>query len=309
MKKVLSVLVLLALLLIEISCKNRTADLDANGMPGKLVVAIYTGGDNPNGVKAAMQNLKGYLEKKTGLETDFVYATDYTAVIEALASKKAHIAYLSPFSYMLASQKHDITPMVTVGEDGGAHLYHSLIFCNAQSAIKTIDDVRARAKTLSLCFADPASTSGHLIPRAYLNTIGLNPDSAFKQVIFAGSHSASILAVATGKIDIGCSTKEYGVDILLKRQLLKPGAIRILWQSDPIVSSPIVIRNDINKDFALKIKNLYLNMAKDAPSVFQAYIKLYNTHIERLSYIPVSDTMYNGLRKIAAGVKDLKLDK
>jgi len=306
MKKLMLSMMIFAALFILAGCKNKV-DLDANGMPGKLVIAIYVGGDNPNGVKAAFNLIKGYFEKKLDMDVDFVYATDYTSIIEAIRAKKAHVAYLSPFSYVLASQTHDITPIVTVGEDGKPHMYHSVIFTNYNTHLNSMDDVKARAKSLSLCFADPASTSGHLIPAAYLTSIGLDPDNAFKATMFAGTHPASVLSVASGKVDVGCSTKEYGIDLLIRHGILKPGQVKILWTSDPIVSSPIVVRNDLNKNLAKKIQNLYLNMAKDSPSVFAAYIKLYYPHPEKLSYMPVSDTLYNGLRKIAKSMKDLNI--
>jgi phosphonate transport system substrate-binding protein len=305
MKVKVLITVLLAAVLLG-GCKNK-ADLDSNGVPGKLVVAIYAGGDNPAAVKSAMVMFGAYLEKKLDMPVEFEFSTDYTSVIEAIEAKKAHIAYLSPFSYVLASKKHDITPIATLGEDGKPSMYHSVIFTNPGTGINTIADLRAKSKSLTLCFADPASTSGHLIPRAYLTTIGLNPDSAFKQVIFAGSHPASILSVASRKIDIGCSTTEYGIQKLERAGELKPGEIKVLWQSDPIVSSPIVARNDLNKDFVKKIQGLYLNLAKDAPDVFAAYIKLYHPKLNGLSYMTVQDSMYNGLRKIAGGIKDLNV--
>ena len=287
-------------------CGNK-ADLDANGIPGKLVIGVYTGGDNPDGIKSALVPFKAYLEKNLGMQVEYNYSTDYTSVIEAIRAKKVHVAYLSPFSYILASQAHDITPIVTIGEGGRQHLYHSVIFTNPKTGINSIADLKARAKKLTFCFADPASTSGHLIPRAYLVTIGLNPDNAFKQTIFAGSHPASVLSVASGKIDVGCSTKEYGLDLLTRRGLIKPGQLKVLWQSDPIVSTPIVVRNDLNKNLAKKIQNLYLTLSKKAPAIFAAYIKLYYTDPSKLSYMMVQDSMYNGLRKIAGGIKDLNV--
>jgi len=305
MKTLICSILFLTAIFVFTGCRNK-AELDANGMPGKLVVAVYAGGDNPTGMKAAMTPLRNYLEKKLGMEVEYNYSTDYTSVIEALRAKKVHVAYMSPFSYVLASQKHDITPIVTMGEDGKPHMYHSVIFTNYGTHLNSMEDVKARAKTLTLCFADPASTSGHLIPRAYLVTLGLNPDNnAFKQTIFAGSHPASVLSVASGKIDVGCSTKEYGLDLLMRRGVLKPGLVKVLWQSDPIVSSPIVVRNDLNKDLAKKIQSLYLNLSKDAPVVFTTYAKFYYPHPEKLSYMVAQDSMYNGLRKIASGIKDM----
>jgi phosphonate transport system substrate-binding protein len=290
-----------------IGCKNGS-DLDAVGIPNKLVIAVYQGsGDNSGSVKKGLEPFRVYLEKKLDKKVTLILTTDYTSVIEAIRSKKAHIAYLSPFSYVLASQKHDIVPMVAIGENGQPSIYRSVIFTGRNTGIKNIDDLKAKAKTLSLCFSDPASTSGHLIPRAYLNTIGLNTDNAFKQTLFAGSHAASVLSVASGKVDIGCSTIEYGLNILERRGMVHDGDLIKLWISDPIVASPIVIRADINKEYATKIKDIYLNLSSDAPDVFSAYIKLYHTNPEKLSYLPIDDSLYNGIRKIASGIKDLNV--
>jgi phosphonate transport system substrate-binding protein len=308
MKKLISAILIFTAVLVFTGCHDKTK-LNVNGIPEKLIIAHYNGGDNPEGVRKALELLRVYFEKKLGVEVQFIYTTDYTSVIEALRAKKAHMAYLSPFSYVLASQKHDITPIITLGENGSPHMYHSTIIASIKSGINNIADLKAKAKQLTLCFADPASTSGHLIPTAYLNTIGLNPEHAFKETMFAGSHVASVLSVASGKIDIGCTATEYGVNLLQKKGLVKPGQFKVLWQSDPIVSSPIVVRNDLNKDFVKKIQDLYLNLAKDEPAIFLTYLKLSNTKPDNLAYMTVQDSMYNGIRKIAGGIKDLSVIK
>ena len=294
------------LLLLIIGCKNPT-DLNKDGIPNELAIALYAGGDNPGAIKAGMEPFKIYLEKKLGVKVKYQFTTDYNATIEAIRAKKVHIAYLSPFSYVLASQKHDITPLVTIGENGKPTMYHSVIFTNNFTGINSIADLKAKAKQLTICFSDPASTSGHLIPRAYLSTLGINVENSFKENIFAGSHAASVLSVTSRKVDIGCSTIEYGIEKLERGNLVKKEDLKILWTSDPIVSSPIVIRNDVNKAFAEKIKNIYLNLSHDAPEVFAAYLKLYHPNYKKLSYIPVQDSLYNGLRKIARGIKNLNM--
>jgi phosphonate transport system substrate-binding protein len=304
-----NVLFILLSCLLFASCKTNT-DLDNNKIPNKIVIAIYgSSGDNSGSLRKAMDLMKDYLSKKLNKKVTFYISTDYTGVIEAIHSKKAHIAYLSPFSYILAAQKKDITPMVVVGSDGKMTLYHSVIFVNADAGINNIDDLKKKAKSLSLCFADPASASGHLIPNGYLSSIGLKPDSAFKQILFTGSHAASILTVASKKIDVGCTTQEYGLDIMVKKGLIKPGQLKVLWESEPIVGSPIVIRNDINKEYAEKIKQIYLNLHKDNPAVFNAYLSLYHKDAATLSFVPIDDSAFNGIRTIANQTKDLNLFK
>ena len=256
-----------------------------------------------------MELFKVYLAKKLNKEVKFYVTTDYTAVIEALHSKKAQIGYLSPFSYVLAAQKKDITPLVVIGQNGKPSMYHSIIFASAKSGISNLDQLKHNAKNLSLSFSDPASTSGHLIPFAFLQSIDLDPDKKFKQVMFSGSHASTVLSVTSNKIDIGCSTKEYGTDILLRKGLIKKDDFMILWESEPIVASPIVIRNDIDVKFAEKIKNIYLNLHNDDSTVFNAYISLYHINANELSYLPTYDSFYNGVRAIANGIKDIELLK
>jgi phosphonate transport system substrate-binding protein len=305
MKLLLIVIMLLAVFTFN-GCKNKTV-LNDNGVPDKLVMGLF-GGENPGSTQKIWEPIRKCMEKDLGIPVEVLITNDYTAVIEAIHTKKIHIAELGPFSYIIAAQNKDIEPFAVLGVKGQPHMYHSTIFARTNSGINTIADLKSRAKNLTFCFTDPASTSGHLIPRAYLSSIGLDPDTAFKETIFAGSHAASVLTVAAGKIDVGCATDEYGVDMLIKRGLVKKGELKILWVSDPIIGSPLVIRKDIDKRLARRIQQFYLNLAKDHLSIFNDYIKVYYAHPPAdLAYVPIADSMFNGIRKIAGGVKDLKL--
>ena len=306
MKRIVKILCLFLVVAIGITACKGKGGLDSNGVPEKLLIAS-SGGGIPGLAKKRMEPIRLYLQKELGIPVEFVFTTEYTAVIEALRAKKVDMAIMTPFSYILASQDNNIVPMVALGENGKPTMYHSVLFTNKKTGLKTMADVKRRAKELTLCFPDPASTSGHLIPTAYLNTIGLNPDNAFKETMFAGSHPAAILTVKSGKVDIGCTTSEYGLDLLERMKMINKGDLVVLWQSDPIVSAPIVMRKDINPAFTEKVKNLYLNMATKNHAALQNYLSAYIKNPEHMSFMPVDDSMYNGLRKIASGIKNLAL--
>jgi len=292
-----------------VACGNNQSDLDSNGEPKELVIALVsTGGDSKSPVSKALTDFKAYLEIKLKMKVKFYITTDYTSVIEAIHSKKAHIAYLSPFSYVLAAQKKDIKPLVVVGQNQEPTMYYSVIFASRKSGITTMDQLKQQSKSLTLSFSDPASASGHLIPFAYLNSTGINPDSNFKQIVFGGSHISTVLSVTSNKVDIGCST-EPTFDVLLKRGTIKERDFTILWKSDPIVASPICIRNDLNSAFIEKMKQIYLNIHIDNPAVFKSYIGTFHKNPSELTYIPIDDSLYNGIRKIANSVKDVALLK
>ncbi|QEM08982.1 phosphate/phosphite/phosphonate ABC transporter substrate-binding protein [Mucilaginibacter rubeus] len=303
--KTFNVFLLVVAMLAAVSgCKNK-ANLDANGVPGKLLIGSY-GGDNPAQYREALDPFAAYLSKKLGMEVEFFYTTDYPALIEAMRSKKIHMAHLTPYAYILATQKPGLASIVTLGIKGKPTVYHSIIFTNKKTGLKTMADVKARAKNLTLCFADPASTSGHLIPRGYLDSIGLDPDKAFKATIFAGSHAAAILSVKSEKVDVGCSTSELALEKLIREHIINREDIVILWTSPPIVNDAIAIRTDLNKDFINKVQQAYLNANHDDFEAFKKYVLLYWPNPHEMSYVPIQDSAYNQLRKIAGSIKDLK---
>jgi phosphonate transport system substrate-binding protein len=305
--RVVILLTLLAVASISGGCSNGS-DLDANGVPKVFKIGLY-GGDNPAQTKDAIEPFRQYLQKKLGVEVQLFFTTDYTAVIEGLRSHKIQAAELTPFAYVLATRKPGLTPIATLGVNGKPSLYHSIIITNPKTGLKTMDDVKARAKSLTLCFADPASTSGHLIPRAYLNSIGLDPDHAFKETIFAGSHAASILSVTSGKIDVGCTNGDLSLDKMIREGNVKKEDFVVLWTSPAIVNDAITVRDELNKDFVKKLQDAYLDAAKEDFPAFNKFTRLYFPDNRNMSYIPAQDSMYNGLRGIAGKVKQFQVIK
>ena len=283
-------------------CQSK-GSVDSNGMPKTLIIGLVETEKIPQ-LKDAREKIRQYLQKKLGMPVKMIYTTDYVGVIEALRAKKVHMAELPPFAYVIATRSLKLTPIVTLGSNGKPVSYQSVIIVKGDSKIRNMEDVKAQAKKLTFCFVDPASTSGHLIPRAFLISYGLNPDTAFKQTIFAGSHPASVLSVKSGKIDVGCST-DLLFNLMIQNHMMKDGDVRVIWRSAPIVSDPIVVRDDINKDLTRKIQQAYLDLNKEEPGILKGLMQIVFKDTLTRSYMVANDSLFNGLRKIANGIKGL----
>jgi phosphonate transport system substrate-binding protein len=290
---------------IVFGCDKKTEGT-ANAIPPQLLIAIY-GGDNPTQFRTAIEPLRLHLEKKLGTDVKFFFTTDYAAVIQALRAKKVHMAELTPFAYIIASQKPGLLPIATMGRNGKPALYKSFIFTNPKTGIKNLDDLKAKSKMMTLCYTDPASTSGHLIPRAYLTSIGLDPSTSFKETMFAGNHASAILSVKAGKVDVGCSSSDLAFDKLVREGIIRREDIVVLWESPGIINNSITVRDDLDPAVIKKVQNIYLNMAKENYAAFSSYAKLYYPDPSGMTYLPAQDSMYNSLRKVAGDIKDLNL--
>jgi phosphonate transport system substrate-binding protein len=68
------------------------------------------------------------LQQQLGMPVKPFVATDYNGVIEALRSKKLDVAYLGPFSYVLANQVADVEAFaVAETKKTGQSSYKSVI--------------------------------------------------------------------------------------------------------------------------------------------------------------------------------------
>ncbi|MGJ7556034.1 phosphonate ABC transporter substrate-binding protein [Variovorax sp. RB3P1] len=231
------------------------------------------------------------LQHQLGMPVKPFVATDYNGVIEALRSKKLDVAYLGPFSYVLASQVADVEAFaVAVTKKTGQSAYKSVIIARKDSGLAKTADLKGH----TFAFVDPTSASGHLFPKAGLLQAGYDPETFFSRVIFSGSHDASILAVANKKVDAAAVADRILASAIAKGQV-KPDELEIVWSSNPIPESPMVWRKDLDPALKAKIAKALANV-KDLPWGDQGVLN---------GFAPTNDAAYNVVRDTA---KALKLD-
>ncbi|XPG70043.1 phosphate/phosphite/phosphonate ABC transporter substrate-binding protein (plasmid) [Variovorax sp. 350MFTsu5.1] len=231
------------------------------------------------------------LQKQLGMPVKPFVATDYNGVIEALRAKKLDVAYLGPFSYVLASSVADVEAFaVAVTKKTGQSSYKSVIIARSDSGSTAPADLRGK----TFAFVDPTSTSGHLFPKAGLLQGGFNPETHFSRVIFSGSHDASILAVANKKVDAAAVADRILASAIAKGQV-KQEDLRVVWSSQPIPESPMVWRKDLDPALKEKVAKALANI-KDLPWGDQGVLN---------GFQPTNDAAYNVIRDTA---KTLKLD-
>lgn len=229
------------------------------------------------------------LQKQLGMPVKAFVATDYNGVIEALRSKKLDVAYLGPFSYVLASSIADVEAFaVAVTKKTGQSSYRSVIIARKDSGLAKPADLKGR----TFAFVDPTSTSGHLFPKAGLLQAGYDPEATFGRVIFSGSHDASILAVANKKVDAAAVADRILATAIAKGQI-KQDELQIVWSSSPIPESPMVWRKDLDPALKERIAKALANV-KDLPWGDQGVLN---------GFQPTNDAAYNIIRDTAQALK------
>lgn len=257
----------------------------------KLTIGLIPSEDSQAMIESSKQVLDD-LQAKIGMPVVPFVATDYNGIIEALRSGKLDVAYLGPFSYVLATSVADVEAFsVAVTKKTGQSAYKSVILARKDSGIHSLADLKGH----TFAFVDPSSASGHLFPKAGLEQAGFAPDSLFKRVIFSGSHDASILAVENKKVDAAAVADRIFASAVAKG-VVKQDNFEIVWSSKPIPESPMVWRKALDPELKKKVADALASI-KDVPWGDQGVLN---------GFQPTTDASYDVVRETAK-VLDLDL--
>lgn len=164
-----------------------------------IVMSFVPSGDTQE-ILVSGDQLAEMISERTGLTIVANVGTDFAAVREAMGAGQAHIGWLNTFNYVLANETYGVD-VGLVTQRFGTTYYNGQINVNAESGIETLQDLVGKV----MCWVDPNSTSGYIIPRIMLQAEGINPDEDFAETVEAGSHNNVIIQVYNGECDAGAT--------------------------------------------------------------------------------------------------------
>lgn len=292
MKKSLIIILVLAIIVIGFcALKGDSGDLTGDVIGDQEVEVLKMGlipADDAAEMLKSYEPVQEYLSDELGIPVEIQVTADYTAAIEAMRSDHIDMAWFGPFSYIIAANVADAEAIVNgVKTSTGKADYQSVIVANVNSGIESLADLKDK----SFAFVDPASTSGNLMPRKMLIESGINPDEDFSQSYYAGTHNAVMYAVANGKVDAG-ATGDNVYERMVDAGEIDSTVNKIIYTSEPIPGSPIVVRGDLSEDLKQKITNALVNMNEQQIHKVDGWGGIQ-------SYQKVSDSDYDVIRAIA----------
>ncbi len=228
--------------------------------------------------QAALFNFRpmsDFLEQVAGVRVQTDVATSYTEAVHALSTKRADIAFLGPFSYVMAHEKTKgkVEPLVTgVSKSTGRSTYNSVIVARASLKIR---HPRQFGEKHTLAFSDPASTSGYLVPMWELGNQGIDPQKSLAGTRFTGSHTATLTAVNFGEVD-GGGTNIRSFEALLKQGFINAHNTKIIWKSPDLPGEPVTIRSDLPDQIKYRLLKAFLGFPRDQVN-FDPAISHYET--------------------------------
>lgn len=243
------------------------------------------------------------LSKNTGKKIEFYMPTSYASVIEAMLGNWVDIAVHGPNSYVIGNEKSkNIEVFATYAKAKGTFQeegpgYHAVLIARKDSKFKDIPSIKDSVVAL----ADPASTSGNLMPRVeFAKEIGGGElEGYFSRVVYSGSHDKSAVAVSEGKADVAF-VATHRLDNVIDRGLVKAEDFRVLWKSRLVPQDPFTYRGTLCEDLKAKIRDTFLNLHNEPDA------KKFLENLSSVKFVPMKSEDYDLIRDLRAAQEKQK---
>lgn len=244
--------------------------------------------------KAAL--VKTYLETNTPYKYSVAVPSSYVAVVEAFGTKRADVAAINTFGYLLAHARYGVESRLTVVRFG-EETYKAQILTKTAGPIKTLEDLAGK----KVAYVDPSSTSGYLMPAQLFKSKGIK----LGETVFAKKHDNVVTMIYQGSVDAGATFYSPPAEGKIQdaRRLVKTQfpdveeKIKILALTDSIPNDPIAFRKELPEEIKTAIVNALMNFVKTQEGK-DTFYALYGVTDLKLS----TDSTYDGVRTLLSSL-------
>ncbi|CAN5211707.1 phosphate/phosphite/phosphonate ABC transporter substrate-binding protein [soil metagenome] len=211
----------------ESTAASMPAESAAAEAPEELVIGFVPSRE-ADALVETIQPVADYLSEALGIPVSGVVTTDYTGLVTAMESDRAHIGAFGPFSLLQARDRAG-AEIILQSERFGSATYHTQFMTNdpdkycddepvvvdeetgwmncngtadADEGPVAVEKIAEIEEGTTVSFVEQASASGYIFPATIFIAQGIDPETGIDP-IFAGGHDSSVIAVCEGDAEVG----------------------------------------------------------------------------------------------------------
>ena len=198
------------------------------------------------------QPLLEHIESSTGLPYTLEIPDSYDQLLQWFDDKRIDMALFGGVTYVMAHLNSGAMPLVMRDVDGR---FRSVGLVRADNPARSLRELEGA----SLAFGSRLSTSGHVMPRYFLQQQGINPEAFFAEVQYSDAHDGTAERVRDGKVTLGIANSGV-VHEMFRDGRLAPDNVRILWESPAFSDDVWALQPDISRQQRASIRDSFLHM-------------------------------------------------
>ncbi|MDJ0653958.1 MAG: phosphate/phosphite/phosphonate ABC transporter substrate-binding protein [Xanthomonadales bacterium] len=251
----------------------------------ELVVSVLPN-QSPEQLKKKYRGLLTHLEKHTGYSLSLEIQDDYESFSDAFASGSVDLGWFGGLTFVRA-QDHGAEALVQRDVDAR---FISLFVTRTGSDLQSLADLEGQTFT----FGSRLSTSGHLMPRVFLQRNGIVPEQYFSAVSYTSGHDETMFDVRDGRADAG-AVNSVIMRSMLDNGTLQEGQLTVVASTLPYSNYVWGVRSDMDPAVKTALRDAFLSLDRGSPEdalILGAHGASY--------FMPVTSRVYEDVKAAAA---------
>ena len=263
--------ILAAGMLVLAGCSSKSASAAADSTKKESLTVQFVPTNNDGSMEAKVKPFEEYLSKQLDCDVTVTLATDYSTIVEAMASGHVDIGIMPPAAYVqaraqgaakaiLSSSLGDYDENEQPVPNSAVSTFKGEVVVKADSDLKDLADLKG--KTIATLSAN--SASGYIYPVAEMKDLGIDPTKDCT-LITVNDIPSELTAVLNGQAD-ACFVFEGAryvfKDKFADNDLFKDLKVLYLTEGD-IPNDAIAVLPTMSDDLQAKVKEAFLNMPND----------------------------------------------
>ena len=259
-----------------------TAEHDAL-TPDVITLGVLPG-QSPDQLAEQYDPLVRYLEEWTSLEFDLVIPEDYESMLDDFVTHRVDIANLGGFTFTEAERRHNAEPLVMRDVDLNFASCYLVPSADVRQSIHEFE-----GETFS--FGPQLSTSGHVMPRYFLETNGIDPETFFASVRYSSGHDETAKWIRDGVVAVGV-TNCIVIESMILDDRLRRDELRILETTPAYANYVWAVSEQLSTTIKTQVRDAFLDLDPTHPEHQEILQKLGAN-----AYLPASRSDFDSVRR------------
>lgn len=239
--------------------------------------------------------LLDHLSTRTDINCQLVVPDSYAELVQLFSDNKIDLAHFGGLTFIQVNTFYDAQPLVM--RDIDTHFTSFFLAKKNQNDFSFFEN-----KIFS--FGSKLSTSGHLMPRHFLQTEQqIDPENYFSNIIFSGAHDKTAYLVRDGKVDLGVANSEV-IRQMFNDGRLQENDLHIIWETPPYANYVWVANKHLNEKTKTQLLDAFLELDLNTPH-HKTILKSLGARI----FLPASVKDFSLLKKKAQDLNLLEMKK
>lgn len=288
MKKIVTLLIIVTMVVSLSACTNQEQT--------EKVFKIGAIPDlNASDLARGYDDFAKYLSNELGMKVEYVPSVDYAALVTAFERGEIHMAWFGGLTGVQAMAA--VPEAEAIAQRPQDAEFKSVFIQQKGLGLTKLEDL----KELNFTFGSESSTSGHLMPRHFMQEAGINPETDLDgKPNYSGSHDKTYKLVESGAFRAGAVNIQYW-EKAVEEKSVDLDKVEAFYTTPSYYDYNWTI-NDVDKTFGEgtkeKVKDVLLSMDKEDSLVMDL--------LSAEKFIETNNSNYDAIKDVAQGLGIIK---